>query len=69
MTIFTNTVCLELQAVYHNEERHISKNQAHFETLTAGQKKLIHLGEERISIDNLRVCLLVLPDSLEATNN
>lgn len=47
----------------------ISKNQAHFKTLTAGQKKLIHLGEERISIDNLKVCLLVVPDSLGATKN
>lgn len=47
----------------------ISTNQPHFKTLTVGHKKLTHMGEERISIDNLEVCLLLLPESLEATKN
>lgn len=54
MTILTNILCIELQSLYHNEERHrevislklmvISKNQPHFQTLTVGHDKLRHLG-------------------------
>lgn len=74
MAILTNILCVELQALYHNEERHgevtimklmvISKNQAHFKILTFEHKKLIHVvwEKKRISIDNLKMCLLLLPD-------
>lgn len=57
MAILTNILCVELQALYHNEERHgevtimklmvISKNLAHFKILTFEHKKLIHVVWEK----------------------
>lgn len=70
MTILTNILSIELQALFHNEESHweviilkwmvISKNQAHFKTLTVKYKKLIHLGGGMIPINNLIICMLLI---------
>lgn len=66
MAILTHIPYIELQSLYHNEKSDgevtimklmvISENQAHFQTLTVGHKKLIYLVKKGISIDNLEMC-------------